>query len=124
MEPQEGRGDDGTFFTPAEQEQRQESPRGRLLIASCRSGTYLAQKVVGRYKHYLAEAGADGDLLYLEDEVTAVLPYLAYARQDKPTRFQREPTTAKLRPSIWVFPTTWAERWPRSVWSDCTPTVT
>ncbi len=28
--------------------------------------------------------------------VTAVLPYLAYARQDKPTRFSREPTTAKL----------------------------
>lgn len=28
--------------------------------------------------------------------ITAVLPYLAYARQDKPTRFQREPTTAKL----------------------------
>jgi len=28
--------------------------------------------------------------------VTAVLPYLAYARQDKPTRFQREPTTARL----------------------------
>ncbi|MFP4415784.1 MAG: ribose-phosphate diphosphokinase [Chitinivibrionales bacterium] len=28
--------------------------------------------------------------------VTAILPYLAYARQDKPTRFSREPTTAKL----------------------------
>ena len=28
--------------------------------------------------------------------VTAVLPYLAYGRQDKPTRFTREPTTAKL----------------------------
>jgi ribose-phosphate pyrophosphokinase len=30
------------------------------------------------------------------NHVTAVLPYLAYARQDKPTKFQREPTTAKL----------------------------
>lgn len=30
------------------------------------------------------------------NHVTAVLPYLAYARQDKPTRFMREPTTAKL----------------------------
>lgn len=29
-------------------------------------------------------------------KITAVLPYLAYARQDKPTRFQREPTTARL----------------------------
>jgi ribose-phosphate pyrophosphokinase len=28
--------------------------------------------------------------------VTAVLPYLAYARQDKPTRFKREPVTARL----------------------------
>ena len=27
---------------------------------------------------------------------TGVLPYLAYARQDKPTRFAREPTTARL----------------------------
>ncbi len=28
--------------------------------------------------------------------VTAVLPYLTYARQDKPTKFRREPTTARL----------------------------
>ncbi len=28
--------------------------------------------------------------------VTGVLPYLAYGRQDKPTKFQREPSTAKL----------------------------
>lgn len=28
--------------------------------------------------------------------VTAVLPYLAYSRQDKPTEFEREPTTARL----------------------------
>ncbi|MFW6189227.1 MAG: ribose-phosphate diphosphokinase [Planctomycetota bacterium] len=28
--------------------------------------------------------------------VTGVLPYLAYGRQDKPTKFMREPTTAKL----------------------------
>jgi ribose-phosphate pyrophosphokinase len=30
------------------------------------------------------------------NHVTAVVPYLAYARQDKPTRLKREPTTAKL----------------------------
>lgn len=30
------------------------------------------------------------------NRVTAVLPYLTYSRQDKPTKFQREPTTAKL----------------------------
>lgn len=29
-------------------------------------------------------------------QVTGVLPYLAYARQDKPTRSKREPTTAEL----------------------------
>ena len=28
--------------------------------------------------------------------VTAILPYLAYARQDKPTKFKRQATTAKL----------------------------
>lgn len=28
--------------------------------------------------------------------ITGVLPYLAYGRQDKPTRFTREPTTARL----------------------------
>ena len=28
--------------------------------------------------------------------ITGVLPYLAYARQDKPTKFMREPTTARL----------------------------
>ena len=53
------------FYTPErfaqEQVHRVESPRGRLLIASCRSGTYLA-----------------------------------YSRQDKPTKFSREPTTAKF----------------------------
>jgi ribose-phosphate pyrophosphokinase len=30
------------------------------------------------------------------NRVTGVLPYLAYARQDKPTKFAREPTTAEL----------------------------
>lgn len=30
------------------------------------------------------------------NHVTAVLPYLAYTRQDKPTRYQREPTTVEL----------------------------
>lgn len=28
--------------------------------------------------------------------VTGILPYMAYARQDKPTRYKREPTTARL----------------------------
>ncbi len=30
------------------------------------------------------------------NSVTAILPYLAYARQDKPTKFRRQATTAKL----------------------------
>ena len=34
------------------------------------------------------------------NHVTAVLPYLAYARQDKPTPFKRQPTTAKLTAGI------------------------
>jgi ribose-phosphate pyrophosphokinase len=130
------------------------SPRGRLLIASCRSGTRLARRVDERYRQSLAEADAGSGPLFLPDiddqfsdsetrvrlsadvsgddvflfqalydptaprsvddntmalliaaralrewganHLTAVLPYLAYARQDKPTRFQREPTTARL----------------------------
>jgi ribose-phosphate pyrophosphokinase len=36
------------------------------------------------------------------NHVTAVLPYLAYARQDKPTKFMREPTTAKLMADLSV----------------------
>lgn len=147
-----------TFFIPERFAQEggacSESPRGRLLITSCRSGTYLADRIVQQYRAALESAGADGNLLYLPDvdwrfsdsetcvqlkktvsgydvfliqalydplsdrsvdenytacliaartfreyganHVTAVLPYLGYARQDKPTRFKREPTTAKL----------------------------
>ncbi len=134
--------------------QRIESPRGRLMIASCRSGVPIAREIIRRYETLLSDAGGDGPLLYLEsiddqfsdtetrvrldrdvsgndvfliqalydprsgrsvdenyaafligaralreygaNHVTAILPYLAYARQDKPTAFQREPTTAKL----------------------------
>jgi ribose-phosphate pyrophosphokinase len=146
------------FITPQqymeEQAPRIESPRGRLLIASCRSGAALARQIVERYEARLAKAGAQRDVLYLEgidfqfsdgetcvrldvdvnghdvflcqalydpitgrsvdqnymafliaarafrewgaNRVTGVLPYLAYARQDKPTSFEREPTTAEL----------------------------
>ncbi len=49
------------------------------------SENYLAMCIAART---LRECGAH--------KVTAVLPYLAYARQDKPTRLEREPTTAKL----------------------------
>ena len=131
-----------------------ESPRGGLLIASCRSGAYLATQVVEHYQELLADEGIEADAPYLPDvddqftdgetrvqlrhsisghdvflfqalyapnsgrsvnenymafliaarafrefganHVTGVLPYLAYARQDRPTRFQREPTSAKL----------------------------
>lgn len=132
------------------------SPRGRMLVAGCRSGAYLARKVFEHYRGALAAEGSVAleQLLYLEDidfqfsdsetcvrldvdvsgcdvflfqslydplsgrsvdenyvaflaaarafhewganAVTGVLPYLAYARQDKPTRFRREPTTAEL----------------------------
>ncbi len=154
-DPDTGRKD---FFTPErfahEQTQRMEPPRGRLLIAGCRSGSYLSERVVKRYKEMLAERGSKDHILYLENidyqfansetcvrlnlhvggydvflfqsfcdpvlghsidrnymafliaartfrenganHVTGVLPYLAYARQDKPTEFMREPTTAKL----------------------------
>jgi ribose-phosphate pyrophosphokinase len=137
-----------------------EPPRGRLLIASCSSGSRLAQQVVCRYEELLSEAGGQDRVLSLEDidfqfansetcvrlarhvggydvflfqalcdptsthaidhnylafliaartfrehgasHVTAVLPYLAYGRQDKPTEFMREPTTARLMADLSV----------------------
>lgn len=150
--------DGATFLTPEqfahEQAQRMVSTRGRLAIASCRSGTELASRVVRRYQDLVEKAGGRAELIYLSEvdcsfsdgetgarleehvggcdvylfqslfapnsprgvddnylafliaartfaehgasHVTGVLPYLAYARQDKPTRFQREPTTARL----------------------------
>jgi len=152
------------FFTPErfaqEQARRMESHRGRLLIASCCSGSYLAREVIRRYKELLAETGSEDDVLHLEDidrrfsdsetcvrlgahvsgydvflfqslfdpasdrsvdqnymafliavrtfrehgasHVAGILPYLAYGRQDKPTAFMREPTTAKLMADLSV----------------------
>ncbi|MHB0999803.1 MAG: ribose-phosphate diphosphokinase [Armatimonadota bacterium] len=146
------------FFTPEqfaqEQAQRMVPPRGRLLIAGCRSGSYLSGRVVERYKELLTQSGGVDNLRHLENidkrfsdsetcarlernvsgcdvflfqslfdptsdrsidqnymafmiavrafkehgasHVTGVLPYLAYARQDKPTMFTREPITARL----------------------------
>lgn len=144
----------------AEQARRIESPRGRLLVASCRSGSALASRVVERYEGLLSEGDDHGSVLYLDDvdfefsdgetcvrldtdvnghdvflfqalydpvsprsvndnylafliavrafrewganHVTGVLPYLAYARQDKPTKFKREPTTAELMADLSV----------------------
>lgn len=146
------------FLTPRryleDHARRIESPRGRLLMASCRSGSQLAERVVARYEALLRNAGeeravhhltgidfqfSDGETcVRLEADVsghdvflfqalhdpvsgrsvdqnyvaffaavracrewganfvTGVLPYLAYARQDKPTSLKREPTTAEL----------------------------
>jgi len=146
------------FITPRqylrEQAERVESPRGRLLVASCGSGASLAHGVVERYERLLVEGGerrgvaqltgidfrfSDGETcVRLEADVsghdaflfqalydpvsersvdenyvafliaaralrewganfvTGVLPYLAYARQDKPTKLKREATTAEL----------------------------
>ncbi|MCX6560134.1 MAG: ribose-phosphate diphosphokinase [Candidatus Aminicenantes bacterium] len=146
------------FLTPEqyadEQKRRMESTRGRLLIASCRSGAGLAAEAIESYNRLLQEAGSRERVLVLSgidanfsdsetwvrlalhvsgydvflfqsaldptsprsidqnmmalfiaarafrehgaNHVTAVLPYLAYARQDKPTKFEREPTTARL----------------------------
>jgi len=146
------------FFTPEwfaqEQGRRMAPPRGRLVIASCVSGTKLASDVADRYRTLLGQHGSEDEILILHDvdfrfensetcvrlahhvggydvflfqslvdpisgadvdhnymafliaartfrehgaqHVTAVLPYLAYSRQDKPTEFEREPTTARL----------------------------
>jgi ribose-phosphate pyrophosphokinase len=146
--------DDKHFLTPEEHNLQHESPRGELLLASCRSGAYLASHVAERYNERLSnDDGADRvsylasidyqfsdteTCVRLEEDVsgrdvflfqglynplvsrsvdehymalltairafrewgahkiTAIAPYLSYARQDKPTRNQREPTTARL----------------------------
>ena len=152
------------FFTPErfarEQARRMASPRGRLLIAGCRSGSFLSRRVADRYDALLSESGSEERVLHLEDldtrfantetcvrlaqhvscydvflfqaltdptveqtvddnyvaffiaartfrehganHVTGVLPYLAYSRQDKPTKFTREPATAKLMADLAV----------------------
>lgn len=147
-----------SFITPEqfvhEQAGRMESNEGPLLIASCRDGNYMAQRVVSKYNELVAHAGNGSSVAFLENvdrefsdtetgvrlnshvggadafifqallsppsghtvdnnymslflaarafrehganRVTAVIPYITYARQDKPSKFQREPTTAKL----------------------------
>lgn len=128
--------------------------RGPLLIAGCRSGTYLSKMVSQKCIAALKNSHAWEQFVELEDidknfpdsetcvrlgshiggsdaflfqaaydptsnrgvdqnymafliaaralrehgacHVTGVLPYLAYARQDKPTEFTREPTTVRL----------------------------
>jgi ribose-phosphate pyrophosphokinase len=154
----EGEFENTDFLTPEyyidTQAKRLESNRGRLLIASNRSGAIIADKVVQRYTELLKQSGSGGPVLYLAqidsdftdsetlvrlehhvsgydvflfqslfdptsnrsvddnylafliaarafkehgaNHVAGVLPYLAYARQDKPTRFEREATTARL----------------------------
>lgn len=133
-----------------------DTSRGRLLIAHCRSGADLAARVVDRLRGLAGEP----DLVHLENVdgqfsdsetfvrldqdvsgsdvflfqalldphhnrgvdqnymafliavralrewganfITGVLPYLAYARQDKPTQFEREPTTANLMADLTI----------------------
>lgn len=129
------------------------SDRGRLIVASCLSADYLAEKVVAEYNRQMQGKpsrglthlnsidfaftdgernvrlknnvrGADIYLMQaLEDStsgltindnymsfliaarafreqgarlVTGILYYLAYGRQDKPTRYMREPVTVRL----------------------------
>lgn len=153
-----------TFFTPEqvceEHVERVGTPRGRLLIAGCRSGSHLSRQVADTYEELLQVSGSDVEVPHLEDvdfrfgdeetgvrlevpvsghdvflfqalqdptverdvdqnymafliavrafkehgasHVTGVLPYLAYARQDRPTRFRREPTTAKLMADVGI----------------------
>jgi ribose-phosphate pyrophosphokinase len=150
--------DPHNFITPerftAQQKSSMLPPRGKLLLASCRSAVYLSQKVTKQYESLLRQDGSQDEVLamhaidqhfldgetgvrlerhvggcdvflfqalydptsdrsidqnylaflmavrtlreYGANHVTAILPYLAYSRQDKPTRYQREPITAKL----------------------------
>jgi ribose-phosphate pyrophosphokinase len=157
--------DDELFCSPerfaSERQRREPSPRGQLVIASCQSGRYMAEKIVLAYQAQLGIAeGNTDDLRYLPDvdfrfadsetcarieahisgsdvflvqalydprsnmsvddnymaflitartfrehgakHLAAVVPYLTYSRQDKPTAFKREPTTAKLMAELSV----------------------
>ncbi len=58
------------------------------------------QSVDENYVAFLIAARAFRD--HGARHVTAMLPYLAYSRQDKPTEFKREPTTAKLMADLSV----------------------
>jgi len=155
---------DMLFFTPEdfarEQLRRMVTPRGRLLIAGCCSGSYLSKRVMERYQELLKEQNSESEPHYIENidrrfsdtetttrlevhvsgcdvylfqalfdpvsgrsidqnymafliaartfrehgasQITGVLPYLAYARQDKPTMFTREPTTARLMADLTI----------------------
>jgi len=152
------------FFTPElfarEQARRMVTPRGRLLIAGCCSGSNLSSRTVDRYRDLMVEAGSSDEIQHIEcidrrfidsetcvrldihvsghdvylfqalfdptsdrpidqnymafliaartfrehgaNHVTGVLPYLAYARQDKPTKFTREPATARLMADLTI----------------------
>jgi len=129
------------------------NPRGKPMLISCRSGTFLARKVISLLnKNFFGSTEdcfslipdiefsfSDGESNVTLDKhvaghdcflfqclfdplskrsinenysvfliaaralkenganhITGVLPYLAYARQDKATKFKREPTTARL----------------------------
>ena len=58
------------FLTPGrylrEQRQGAESPRGQLVVVSCRSGAHLAREVVGDYERLLREGGATRPVTHLE----------------------------------------------------------
>ncbi|MGF1506875.1 MAG: ribose-phosphate diphosphokinase [Anaerolineae bacterium] len=153
-------GANSTFFTPERSNEVFSSPRGQLLIASCRSGAYIAQEIAGHYNRLLADNGSTSEAMYMDSvdtqfsdsetvvqleqhvggydvflvqglynptsgltvdqnymamfiaaralrehgarHVTAIVPYLAYGRQDKPSRFKREPTTAKLMADLTI----------------------
>ncbi|MBM3240120.1 ribose-phosphate pyrophosphokinase [Candidatus Poribacteria bacterium] len=64
-----------------------------FLFQALRNPT-LDYSVDGNYMTFLIAARTFRE--HGANHVTAVLPYLAYGRQDKPTKFMREPTTAKL----------------------------
>ena len=134
------------------------SPRGPLLLASCRSAMSFVRRIVEQYRGLPSIRETQSDIVPLEDidwsfhdseicvrlthmvngydvflfqslfdptsersvndnyaaalmaartlrehgatHVTAVFPYLAYSRQDKPTAYRREPTTARLMADV------------------------
>lgn len=65
-----------------------------VFLLQCLYDPRSARSIDANYIAFLAAARTFRE--HGANYVTGILPYLAYSRQDKPTQFEREPTTAKL----------------------------
>lgn len=119
---------DQGWITPerfvAKQAKRMVPPRGRLLISSCHSGSYLAKQVVERYRCLLREEGNQSEVLYLEevdrqfsDGETCARLGLHVGGYDV---FCSRPCTIQPRSAVSIR-TTWPSSSPRGLFGNTAP---